>query len=208
MDFLFPVKSNSKKDGAITFDDFKPLVKKVEKKGDLTYKDGRFKILPYFLKNRNEFSGFTAVLSPSHTEGYILKSTTEDTFEKTIFLKGASGSNLFSSEALEFVLASIGFSEEKDLYLHYKGLQDGWDVYKIEKEDDTTLVFDKTTTEEEDQQIENAITQSETELTEEDMNPVAVAEEPKIAIPELQVLKRQDEGEVGQLAQIGIEELL
>lgn len=182
--FLFPVKSNSRKEGAITIEDFKPLVKKESVKADLTFKEGRYKLSNKFLSGRDSLTGFTAVLSEDLTEAYILKSTNEDTFEKTIFVKGETAVNSFTSDALTFVLEKVGLSAEKGLYLNFVNESEGWAAYKL------------STTPQENP----AIVEPVAEQKEEDS--MIISQD-----PDFNHAKKQEEGEVGQLAQQGVEEL-
>lgn len=157
--FLFATV-NTKKKGELTVEDFQPLVKKVEIKPDLTFKDEKFTINRKFLKDKTELNGFVAVLSGDKTKGYILKSTTPETSEQTKFLRNINSVNIFSSDALELIVKSVGLSLENSLFLHQQESVDGWDVFLIQ---DTPKVEIEEVTNTEVVQQEQSIVVPETE---------------------------------------------
>lgn len=137
--FLIPSVSNKKGDTAITIEDFKSLSPKKEvKKGDLIYKDGKFTLNKTFLTNRNEFTGFVGIIDKETNKAYLLKSTTEEAFANTLFVKGDKAVNTFSSDSLKFVIDNAGISVENLLFLDYKSTTNGYDVYEISNVENTS----------------------------------------------------------------------
>lgn len=145
MDFskaLFPVVSNRKGEGQITLDDFKVLAPKKEvKKADIIWKNNKWTINKSFLEGNTTVSGFTGIILEG--KAYLLKSTTEETFENTIFLKGENPTPTFSSDSLFFILQTTGVNVENDVYLNFQSNTDGWDVYEISNVESVNPVIEE-----------------------------------------------------------------
>lgn len=146
MDFskiLFPTVSNKKANGQITVEDFRPIIKKEVKKGDIIWKDDKFQINKSFLENRHQFTGFVGVINPDDNKAYLLKSTTEEAFANTLFVKGEKAVNTFSSDSLKFVIDNAGISLTDLVYLNYIKSEGGYEVYEITNIENTSLVMER-----------------------------------------------------------------
>lgn len=143
MNFLFPTVSNKKSNGQITIEDFKSIVKKEVKKGDIIFKDEKFQINKSFLENRHQFTGFVGVINQEGGKAYLLKSTTEEAFANTLFVKGEKAVNTFSSDSLKFVIENAGVSLTDLVYLNYIKSEGGYDVYEISNTENTALTMER-----------------------------------------------------------------
>lgn len=193
-EFLFPVVNNKRADQAITLEDFKPATSKGKaEKPDLSFKDGKFTLNKKFVENRDSLTGFVGVLSPDGTQGFLLKSTTEETFEKSAFIKGEKATLTFNSDSLKFVIESAGISLDNQLYLSQVDSKNGWDVFAISN----------TSTPKVEEELQGIPT-SQVATQEE---PIAQVEEPATVVQE-EAITASTEGEVGQYAEQGVEEVV
>ena len=164
---LFPTKMYSKKE--ITLEDFQPLTNevKIKESFDLTYKGKSFKLNKKFLEGQTEFTGFVPTMD--NGVSYLLKSTTPETFEKTLFLRGVDAKGLFTSGPFEFVILQTGLDINSPIYLHPVTLNDeklaGFEAYELSntkfKAEEVAQSF------EEVKAVETPIVQEESKVVEE-----------------------------------------
>ena len=192
--FLFPVVNNKRQDAAITLEDFKGVSPKAKaEKPDLTFKDGKFTLNKKFIEGRTATTGFVGVVGGDGTGAYLLKSTTDETFAQTASVKGEKAILSFNSSALEFVITNAGVSLEKDLYLQQVESKDGWDVFSISNEKVADVAVGV------EEPVEEPVTQIQ--------DPTLPEEEPVLPQEEAVTATVTTEGEVGQLANEGVEEV-